>query len=162
MSRTTLAGLVVGIILFLSAIVLATDNYLMFLSATSLLLVVGGTLANAFISYQGRYVVSALGDLVRMFGHARLNEGMIYEESRRVIEWGRIVQNKSALALEKKIKGGEASDHFMKMGIRLVVDGYKPEAVRELLTNAYQSAYDRAMRPVDVLRNLPPPRRPSE
>ncbi|HCP46776.1 MAG TPA: flagellar motor protein MotA, partial [Deltaproteobacteria bacterium] len=63
MSRTTIAGLIVGVILFLSAIVLATDNYRMFFSPASILLVVGGTLANAFISYQGRYVVSALRDI---------------------------------------------------------------------------------------------------
>jgi len=154
MSRTTIAGLLVGIALFAGAIVLATDNYLMFLSGTSLLLVVGGTLANAFISYQGRYVVAALKEVPRIYGHAVLNEGMTYEQSRKVIEWARIVQRKGALALERQIQEHDPDDHFMHYGIHLVVDGFKPVVVRELLTNSYHSAYDRAMRQVDVLRNM--------
>jgi len=154
MSRTTIAGLIFGVILFLSAIVLATDNYRMFFSPASVLLVVGGTLANAFISYQGRYVVAALRDIFRIFGHARMNEGMIYDEARNVVRWGQIVQKNGALALDRHIKGRGSSDHFISYGIQLVVDGYKPPVVRELLTNSMQSAYDRAMRQVDVLRNM--------
>jgi len=154
MSRTTIAGLLVGIALFVGAILLATDNYLMFVSGTSLLLVVGGTLANAFISYQGRYVIAALKEVPRIYGHAVLNEGMTYEQSRKVIDWARIVQTKGALALERQIQQHDPDDHFMHYGIHLVVDGFKPMVVRELLTNSYHSAYDRAMRQVDVLRNM--------
>jgi len=154
MSRTTIAGLLVGISLFAGAILMATDNYLMFLSGTSMLLVVGGTLANAFISYQGRYVIAALKEVPRIYGHAVLNEGMTYDQSRKVIEWARIVQTKGALALERQIQQHDPDDHFMHYGIHLVVDGFKPVVVRELLTNSYHSAYDRAMRQVDVLRNM--------
>ena len=154
MSHTTIAGLLVGIALFVGAILLATDNYLMFISGTSLLLVVGGTLANAFISYQGRYVIAALKEVPRIYGHAVLNEGMTYEQSRKVIDWARIVQTKGALALERQIQQHDPDDHFMHYGIHLVVDGFKPVVVRELLTNSFHSAYDRAMRQVDVLRNM--------
>ncbi len=154
MSRTTIAGLLVGVSLFVGAILLSTKNYLMFVSASSLLLVVGGTLANAFISYQGRYVIAALKEVFAIYGHAVLNEGMTYDQSRKVIEWARIVQSKGALALERQIQQHDPDDHFMHYGIHLVVDGFKPVVVRELLTNSFHSAYDRAMRQVDVLRNM--------
>ena len=36
----------------------------------------------------------------------------------------------------------------------LVVDGNKPEEVRELLTNSIHSAYERATRQVTILRNM--------
>ncbi|HCP46777.1 MAG TPA: flagellar motor protein MotA, partial [Deltaproteobacteria bacterium] len=95
-----------------------------------------------------------LRDIFRIFGHARMNEGMIYDEARNVIRWGQIVQKNGALALDRHIKNTDATDHFISYGIQLVVDGYKPPVVRELLTNSMQSAYDRAMRQVDVLRNM--------
>ncbi len=60
-------GFLTGIGLFIVSIVMSTDNYLAFWSASSLVLVLGGTLAVAFISYQGRYVVTALRDIGRIF-----------------------------------------------------------------------------------------------
>lgn len=154
MSMTTIAGLLVGLILFFSAILMSTKNYIMFLSIQSFILVVGGTLANAFISYQGRYVIQALGDIKRMWGHARMNETILYEESRQVIEWADIVQAKGPIALERHIKTNEASDPFLRHGIQLVVDGYKGDEVRELLTNMMRSEYQRNTRKVTVLKNM--------
>lgn len=154
MSLTTIAGLFVGLILFLSAIMLSTDNYLMFVSIESFILVAGGTLANAFISYQGRYVIQALGDLKRMWGHARMNETILYEEALRVIEWADIVQQKGAIALERHIKSDKNQDEFMRHGFQLVVDGYKGEEVRELLSNMMNSEFQRNTRRVTVLKNM--------
>ena len=152
MSLYSIAGFIVGIGLFVAAIVLATDNYLVFLSFESTLVVVGGTLANAFISFQGRYVLLALRDIVRMYSHAKVNETIYLEESRRVIEWASIVKAGGILALESKLK--QEKDPISQYGIMLVVDGNKPEEVRELLTNSIHSAYERATRQVTILRNM--------
>ena len=91
MSIGTVTGFIAGIALFLTAIVMATDIYKMFFSPPTLMLVVGGTLANAFISYQGRYVIAALKEVPRIYGHAVLNEGMTYDQSRKVIDRSRRV-----------------------------------------------------------------------
>ena len=56
-SFSTLFGIFIGLALFVYAIVSSTDNYVMFISISSFLLVIGGTLAATMISYQGRYVV---------------------------------------------------------------------------------------------------------
>jgi len=154
MSLYTLAGLVFGLALFLVAIVLSTDNYLMFLSVESFIMVLGGTLANAFISYQGRYVVKALKDVARVFSHARINEDILLNESRRVINWATIVSTEGILALEQKLKTKEAHDHFLQYGIKLVVDGRKPHEVRELMTNTLSSKFQRATTQVVILRNM--------
>ena len=153
-SLPTLFGLLVGIGLFLSAIALSTDRYMMFFSFSSVLMVLGGTLANAFISYQGTYVVRALVEASRIVTHARINERITYAEGRKIIQWGRIVQQGEVLALDRHIKSTEAHDYYLRYGIHLVVDGYKPSAIRELLTNAIHSTYERALRKVEVLRNM--------
>lgn len=57
MSIATLLGFLAGIGLFLGAIITSTDNYLSFLSGSSIIMVLGGTLSATFIGYQGRYVM---------------------------------------------------------------------------------------------------------
>ena len=77
MSVTTVIGFLVGIALFLGAILISTDNVMMFLSASSLIMVLGGTLANAFISFQGPYVLQALKNAASIFAHAQTNETVL-------------------------------------------------------------------------------------
>ena len=60
MSLGSILGVLFGFGLFASAIVMATDNYGMFLSIPSAIMVIGGTLAASFIAYQARYVLLAL------------------------------------------------------------------------------------------------------
>jgi len=63
MSIPTLLGFLGGIGLFVGAIMTSTDNYMSFVSGSSIVMVVGGTFAATFIGYQGRYVVLALKDI---------------------------------------------------------------------------------------------------
>ena len=56
MSFTTLLGVIFGFGLFIFSIVISTENYLIFLSFPSALMVVGGTLAATFIGQEARYV----------------------------------------------------------------------------------------------------------
>ena len=154
MSLYSIAGFFVGLGFLVMAVAMNTDNPILFFSGSSFLLVFGGTLANAFISFQGRYVVLALRDIVRMFSHARVNERIYYEESLRVVEWATITQSKGLLALDDKLNVDNIRDQILKTGIRLVVDNNSPDTVRELLENRIQSAYDRSIRQVEILRNM--------
>ena len=56
MSLATIFGVVGALGLFFGAIIFSTDNYIIFLSGSSLVMVVGGTLTSTFISYEPRYV----------------------------------------------------------------------------------------------------------
>ena len=62
-SLTTILGFISGFGLFILAIVTNTDNYLMFLSFSSFIMVIGGTLASAMVSFSGSYVVRAFKEL---------------------------------------------------------------------------------------------------
>jgi chemotaxis protein MotA len=154
MSLYSITGFLVGLGFLVMAVAMNTDNPILFFSGSSFLLVFGGTLANAFISFQGRYVILALRDIWLMFTHARVNERIYYEESLRVVEWATITQKKGLLALDDKLIVDSVRDQILKTGIRLVVDNNSPETVRELLENRIQSAYDRNIRQVDILRNM--------
>ena len=153
-SITTLLGFLAGIGLFIASIVMSTDNYVAFWSASSVILVLGGTLAVAFISYQARYVVAALRDIGRIFTHARVNRRIVLEQSQQVVKWGQIASKDGLLALESFLKTTDSDDPFLGTGIRMVIDGYNPETVRELLTNTTESSYSRATVQVVILNNM--------
>lgn len=60
MSLATVFGVFGALGLFIGAILLSTDNFFIFLSGSSFIMVVGGTLASTFISYEPRYVLLSL------------------------------------------------------------------------------------------------------
>ncbi len=162
MSYTTILGLLIGLGLFFFAIGIAIrdsgmdpfNGMMMFWSLPSILLVLGGTVANAFISYQPRYVTRALENLYRMFSQAKYEQSLILTESKRIIEWAYTVKRAGLLELEKRATGKDAHDFMLKYGIRLLVDGQKPEAVRKFLNSVVNSTFNRSIPVVNVLKNM--------
>ena len=67
MSFTTILGILVGVGLFVGSIFISTDNYFVFISLSSALMVIGGTLAATFIAYEARYVLLALKLIFKIF-----------------------------------------------------------------------------------------------
>ena len=154
MSIGTVTGFVAGLALFLLAIVMATDDYMIFWSGTSIIMVLGGTLANAFISYQGVYVIAAVKDVFTIYGHAKVNRNILVDEVKRVLEWADIVGKKGIVGLDQHLKDHKAEDHLVDYAIDILLSGYKPESIRELLTNTIESAFERATLRVKVLENM--------
>ncbi len=54
MSFATLVGVLLGFGLFVGSVMLSTDNYMLFLNAPSIVMVLGGTVASTLISYEVR------------------------------------------------------------------------------------------------------------
>jgi chemotaxis protein MotA len=154
MSIGTVTGFVAGLALFLVAIMMATDDYMIFWSGTSIVMVLGGTLANAFISYQGVYVFAAMKDVFTIYGHAKVNRNILVDEVKRVLEWADIVAKQGIVSLDQHLKDHKAEDHLVEYAIDIVLSGYKPDSVRELLTNTIESAFERATLRVQVLENM--------
>ena len=85
LSISTVFGIFLGFGLFVYAVVSATQNYLIFWSASSLLLVLGGTLAATMISYEGRYVWKALAELLRVIVPTQIKPKVLYKEVELII-----------------------------------------------------------------------------
>jgi len=154
MSISTVAGLVIGVGLFLTSIAMATDNYLMFLSPSSLILVMGGTLATAFISYQGRYVLQALKETFMILGHAKVNKHILVKEIRRLIEWAAVAKRGGIIALDQHLQKDAPNEYIMRYGTQMILSGYSADEVRKLMRNTINSTFDRSMIEVNVLRNM--------
>jgi chemotaxis protein MotA len=154
MSYGTFFGFLFGLGLFLSAIVLATDNYLLFLSHISLLIVLGGTIANAYISFQARYVHLAFRGILEMFTKAQYEQTLIVSESKRIISWGYIARKDGLLALEQSVDGNKAHDFMLRYGVRLVVDGTDAQTLKKLLDTVVASSFNRKIPVIKVLKNM--------
>ena len=154
MSLSTIAGVLFGLGLVVGSIAISTDNLASFISIPSLLIVVGGTLAASFIGFQARYVIQALKDIGALVKKETVNRNILTAETGKIIRWGFLVKKNGILALEREAKSAKDQDFYLNYGIDLVITGYTPDEVREMLHAAAGEMYGRAMVNADILKNM--------
>jgi chemotaxis protein MotA len=155
MSFNTFVAALVGFGLFIAAIALSTDNFMVFLSGAGFILVLGGTLAATFISYEFRYVVNALGAIASTFAIDRMGRTRLNAEVGRVIRWAYLVQTEGIISLDAEVKKTPGWDGgFLRFGVELITTGYNGEEVKTILANVIESTFDRNMVSAAILRNM--------
>lgn len=153
MSFTTMFGFLAGLGLFVGSVLLATTDVAVFVSFSSLLLVVGGTIAATFFGQEARYVLLALKGVGSIFVPHRVHRNILNQEVGRIIRWGYLVKEKGFLPLEDEIKK-VSSDPFLVFGVELLITGYDGAEVRETLQNVTDNTYERNMVQVNILRSM--------
>ena len=154
MSLTTIVAFVLALAVFLGAIVSATDNFWVFVSLSSFMIVVGGTMAATFVSYEARYVLLSLKLTWRVFKVAAVGRNILKSEVGRVIRWAYTVQKNGLPALEAEARKAVRGDRFMRFGIEMVVSGYTGDEVREILHNTVETTYGRNTVQVNILKAM--------
>ncbi len=154
MSISTIAGIISGIGLFLGAIFISTDNFLMFVDLPSFIMVVGGACAAGFISYEARYVVLAYKAILNIYTAPAISRNILKAEVGRIIRWGYTVQKSGTPGLEAEIEKLKKTDKFLAFGVDCVVAGYSAEEVRDILSTTIETSYGRNMVPAKVLQML--------
>ncbi|MFO0388175.1 MAG: motility protein A [Alphaproteobacteria bacterium] len=152
-SFATVAGTIFGFAMVLGAIAHGTNNYLTFLSAEGFLIVIGGTIANAFMSYQATYVIKAFQAIRHMLHKAKATREGLSMEILRLIKWAYLVHSKGLAGLESEA-GDKIKEPLLRYGVDLVITGYQPEIIRKMMDTAVESEFDRSITPVTVLRNM--------
>ena len=118
------------------------------------MIVGGGTLASAFISYEPRYVVGSLKEIGGLFKKPKADRKLLTTETGKIIRWGFLVKKHGILALEREIKSAKSQDPFMRYGVELVITGYTGEEVRGMLANAAGGQFQRGMVNSDILKSM--------
>lgn len=154
MSFGTIIGFLVGVGLFVGAIFWSTDDFLIFLSGPSFIMVIGGTLAASFISYEGRYVILSLRMIGKIIFSPRIGRNLLKSEVGRVIRWGYTVQKSGLPALEAEANKLKRTDRFMAFGVDMVVSGYTGEEVRGILNTTIETTFGRNTVQAGILRNM--------
>ncbi len=153
MSLATIAGTFFGFALIIGAIMHGTDNYLSFISVEGILIVMGGTVANAFMSYHARSVILAFQAIWHMVKKPKATREGLNAEIMRLIKWAYLVQAKGFSGLEGEV-GVKIKEPLLRYGIDLVITGYQPDPIRKMMNTAVEAEFERSISPVIVLKNM--------
>lgn len=153
-SITAFLGFILGIALFSLAIILNTDNYLMFFSLSSLLLVLGGTLASAMISFEGRNVIKAVKEIGLTLIASKVNSKVLYEDVGTLIDWSKIIRQEGLIKLEHDVHISNSEINFLKQSYQYLVDGYKGIRLKNLMLHEQQYIYELNMVQAKVLMTM--------
>lgn len=154
MSISTVLGVLVALGLFIGAVASQTDNYLIFANLASFVMVVGGTLASTFISYEPRYVLLSLKLIWRILFSPKVGRNVLKNEVGRVIKWAYTVQKNGIPALEAEAMKSTRGDRFLRFGVEMVISGYTGEEVRQIMVNTIETTFDRNTVQVAILKNM--------
>lgn len=155
MSRGSLFGFIVGWMLIIVSIRLATENFGLFVDLPSALLVIGGSYMAMFMSFEAKDVISANKVLFSIFKRYSDAEIPYKNEVGRFVRWAYITQKNGLQGLENDALSTIGDDDpFLKYGVELVISGYTGNEVREILKEASFSVYQRSGRNCEVLKQL--------
>lgn len=138
MSFSTIIGLILGFAIILLAMAMGS-SILLFINVPSILIVFGGTIAATMIRFSAKDVFSAFGMSISVLKPnndvSDLNELVDITE-----DMLRISRKSGTLALENY----ELNNSFYTKGIRMLVDGYSRELIKQSLQEENKILVDRA------------------
>jgi chemotaxis protein MotA len=150
-SRASIAGAAFGFSLVIGAILIGTSNFLGFLSMEGLMIVIGGSLAVAFMSYEANHVITALKAIGMMFRSSEATHESLQQDLVKIIGWARIVKDKGLRGLEDETDKTGIDDPFVRYSLDMVMSNYEPEEVRTIMETAAEAELERNTIPVRIL-----------
>jgi len=153
-ARAPVMGAAFGLLLVLGSIVMSAHGFLAFFSLEGLMIVVGGVMAVAFMSFQASDVHKALGAISTMLKESPITHEDLHRDTMNIMKWARVVKEKGMRALEASIGKSGIDDTFVRYGLNMVVSEYTPEEVRSMLETAADACYERDSIPVDILEAM--------
>jgi chemotaxis protein MotA len=152
--RPPVYGAAFGVVIVLSSIVVSSHGILGFFSLGGLLIVVGGVIAVAFMSFQPEDVHEALQSIKHMLREPQMTHENLHRDMVTVLYWAVLVKEKGMRSLEATLSKKGVSDPFVKYGLNMVVSQYSPDEVRAMMETAADAAYERDSVPIDVLQAM--------
>lgn len=123
----TFLAIITGIALFFFAII-SQGGVEVFISAPSMMIVLGGTLAAVFISFPLPSVLKVSGVLLQIFKKDIQNPSWVIALMVRLSFKAR---QKSLLSLEQDIDS--IDNRIIKLGLEMVIDGHPAQLIRDVL-----------------------------
>ncbi len=154
MSIGTLIGILGGLGLFLGSIMLNTSQYSMFWSASSFLMVIGGTIAATFIAYKENYALAALKGLLEIFKQTDVDKKSLFGDVGKVVEWAKIVKKGGLRELETNFDEKDLENPVVKYSMEMVFSNDKPENVYRETENLIETIHTRKNIAVEVLDTM--------
>ncbi len=128
MDIATIIGVVLAVALILGSIVIGGGNFMSFVDAPSMMVVVGGAIAAGMISFPLKNFLSVFGVTLKVVFNKLDSVPQIIEE---LVSLAETARRDGLLALESRL--GEIKNSFIVLGIQMAVDGTRPEVMEDIL-----------------------------
>jgi chemotaxis protein MotA len=144
-----------ALMLVLSPIAMGGHTFLILFSLAGLVIVVGGVITTAFMSFDPKEVHKALDAITRMFREKHMQQENLHADITAIVYCARLMQEqKGTRNLEAVITRSGIRDPFLKYGLNMVVSDYTSDDVRGMLEIAAEAAYERDSVPVEILQAM--------
>ena len=150
-ARASVIGALIGVLIVATCIVLSADSLSAFFSVGGLIIVVGGVVAVAFMSFPSRDVRAALAAIVGVLHQPHSTQDVLYRDMRNIMKWAESTKRRDYRGLEAYLEGVDIDDSLIKYGLNMVLGEYTPEDIRLMMTTAAEAHHERDSVPVDVL-----------
>jgi chemotaxis protein MotA len=155
-ARPSIIGAAFALLLVLSPIAMGGHAFLIIFSLGGLVIVVGGVVTVAFMSFDPGEVRKALNTIIQMFkeNDAAPQENL-HNDVTAIITCARLLREKGGMRNFESIIGTIGiRDPFLKYGLNMVLSEYAPEEIRAMMETAADAIYDRDSVPVEILQAM--------
>ena len=128
MDIASVLGVVIAIGLILGSIVIGGGSFASFIDAPSVMVVVGGAIAAAMISFPMKNFLSVFGVVMKVFLYKLDSIPRLIEE---IVSLAETARRDGLLALESRL--GDIENPFVVLGIQMAVDGTRPEVMEDIM-----------------------------
>ena len=135
MDIATVIGLFFGFSILIAAIVLG-GSAIIFLNVPSMLIVIGGTIATAFIRYSMADVVNSVKVALNAFTSKLSVPNQVIQE---IVNLANIARKNGLIVLEQQ----PITDAFLKKAIMYCVDGHEADFIQEVLEKEVELTVER-------------------
>jgi chemotaxis protein MotA len=113
----------------------------------SIIFVFGGTLSGTMMRYSMAHFLSSLGVVAKIFSGGSQNPQELIDE---IVDMADVARKSGFLELEKR----KISDDFLADGIRQLIDGSKPEVLKQTMISNMKGILDRNSASEKVWRSM--------
>ncbi len=128
MDIATVLGVVISIALILSSIILGGGTFGAFIDAPSVMVVIGGSIAAAMISFPMKNFLTVFSVAMKCFFYKL---AVIPDLIEVIVSLAETARRDGLLALEGRLE--EIENDFVVLGIQMAVDGTRPEVMEDIM-----------------------------
>jgi chemotaxis protein MotA len=151
---TPVIGAAFGLVLVMSPILLGARGYLILVSLAGLVIVAGGVIAVAFMSFAANEVRLALGAIVQMSKQTPSKADDLSHDVANIVNWASQIRNKGMRRFEADIGRASIEDPVVKYGLNMVLSEYSPDDIRSMINTVADACYEREIRPAEILEAM--------
>ena len=148
MDIASFIGIIAGTGLIVLGIYQLTPHFIVFVSLPSFLIVAGGSFAATLLSFSMTDVFSLMRSVIVIFKKQKIK---MPGEVDGIVELAPIAR-KSMQELEKSLSN--VGSPFLRDGLHMVVDGYNPDEIREILETRIENRILREKGEANVLKTM--------